>query len=352
MDRAIRRRLGAGAGLSRQPGRLIRALLALEMPALVAVATVLAIVFSQFIASAVSLVMTGTILPVVTVAAFIAPALVAPPISFLLVATIGHLRREVDDRQRAEEALRHAIELAESASRTKSWFLANTSHELRTPLNAVIGFSDMIKDGLEAGAPKEKLLEYAGHINDSGRHLLAVLNDILDLSKVEAGKLELYEEEVDVAAIVHSCVAPMRQRADRGNVALVIDVPPGLPMLWADPRKLKQVLLNLLSNAIKFTTPGGRVTTRVSQGPSGAISIAVADTGIGIAAKDIPIALAPFSQVDSAFNRKFEGTGLGLPLAKALVELHQGQFDLQSQPGVGTTIRIGFPAARTRRRAA
>jgi signal transduction histidine kinase len=250
------------------------------------------------------------------------------------------------------DALRRAIELAQAANQTKSRFLANTSHELRTPLNAVIGFSDMIREGVVAGMPDGKLLEYAGYINDSGRHLLAVLNDILDLSKVEAGKLELYEEEVDIAAILNVCLIPMRPNADRGQVILAAELPPGLPMLWADPRKLKQILLNLLSNAVKFTGPGGRVVTAVTQAPSGAISISVTDTGIGIAPTDVAAALAPFSQVDSALNRKFEGTGLGLPLAKALVEMHDGRFELHSEPGKGTTVRIGFPAARTRRRAA
>lgn len=340
------------AELSIECGRLIRALVALNGLALVALASVLAVVFAEFVSWAVSLIMTGAIPPVITVAAFVAPALVAPPVSFLLVAIIKHLRSEVNDRRRAEEALRFAIETAESASRTKSAFLANTSHELRTPLNAVIGFSDMIRDGLQSGTPQEKLMEFAGHINESGRHLLAVLNDILDLSKVEAGKLDLYEEEVDVATIVRSCVALMHERADRGQVTLAVEIAPGLPMLWADPRKLKQVLLNLLSNAIKFTRPGGRVATAAKLMGSGAISMAVIDSGIGIAIKDIALALAPFSQVDSALNRKFEGTGLGLPLAKALVELHQGRLEIKSEPGVGTVVQFTFPAARTRRRAA
>jgi signal transduction histidine kinase len=194
-------------------------------------------------------------------------------------------------------------------------------------------------------------LEYAGHINESGRHLLAVLNDILDFSKVEAGKMELYEEEVDLRALVESVLAPMRHRAEQGGVVLVSEFPVNPPQLWADPRKLKQILLNLLSNSVKFTASGGRVATKVRETPAG-IAISVADTGIGIAAQDIPVALAPFSQVDSALNRKFEGTGLGLPLAKALVELHQARFDLASEPGVGTTVEIRFPAARTRRRAA
>ncbi len=296
--------------------------------------------------------MTGTIPPVIVAAAFIAPALVAPPIALLLVAVIKHLKREVENRRRAEDALRTAIECADSANRTKSAFLANTSHELRTPLNAVIGFSDMIRDRLLAGTAPEKLLEYAGHINESGRHLLAVLNDILDLSKVEAGKLDLYEEEVDVGAAIHSSVTLLQERAERGEVSLVVETAPNLPALWADPRKLKQILLNLLSNAIKFTRPGGHVRIEAKLAAAGGLSLAVNDSGIGIAVKDIALALAPFSQVDSALNRKFEGTGLGLPLAKALVELHQGRFEIRSQPGAGTAVTVTFPPARMRRRAA
>jgi len=346
------RRPGKGPNPSAAPDRFMRALLAFELPALVGIVTVLAVVLAEIVSTAVSVAMIGTVPPVVTVAAFVAPAAVAPLVSLILIAVINNLRREVAERRSIEEALRVAIDSAEAANHTKSRFLANTSHELRTPLNAVIGFSDMIRDAIDAHAPPEKLLEYAGHINESGRHLLAVLNDILDLSKVEAGKLELYEEEVDVAAIIHSCIATLRQKADRGKVLLAVELAPNLPTLWADPRKLKQVFLNLLSNAIKFTAAGGRVATTAAVDAANAVSITVADTGIGIAPEDIPAALAPFSQVDSNLNRKFEGTGLGLPLAKALVELHQGAFDLKSEPGIGTAVRIAFPAARTRRHAA
>jgi len=346
------RRISAGAGISPEPGWLTRGLIALDRPGLIAAVSVVSIVFSEIIAGIVSLAMQGAIPAVVLVAAFVTPGIVAPLASMLLVAVIDHLKREVDDRKRAEDALRMAIEMAEQANRTKSTFLANTSHELRTPLNAVIGFSDMIRDGMGSGVSSDKLIEYATHINDSGRHLLAVLNDILDLSKVEAGKLDLFEEEINLGAIIRSSTALMRERADRGSVILAAEVPTTLPMLWADPRKLRQVLLNLLSNAIKFTAAGGQVTVEAVADSTGAVFISVADTGIGIAAKDIAVALAPFSQVDSALNRKFEGTGLGLPLAKALVELHQGRFELESEPGVGTTVTISFPAARARQRAA
>ncbi len=350
--RACLGRWGAGAGLSLGPGTFTGFLVRLDTPALVALVTAVSILSSELIASMVSYAVVGGVPRVVTIAAIVTPALVAPAASLFFASVIRHLRREAADRKRAEEALRVAIECADAANRTKSTFLAHTSHELRTPLNAVIGFSDMIRDAIGTGAGPEKLIEYAGHINESGRHLLAILNDILDLSKVEAGKLELYEEEIDPGAVVGSCVAMMQARAERGGLALAADVPAGLPRLLADERKLKQVVLNLLSNAVKFTPPGGRVTAAVHADKSGAVAITVADTGIGIADADIALALAPFSQIDSALNRKFEGTGLGLPLAKALAELHRGTFKIASAPGRGTRVTVSFPAGRSVRRAA
>lgn len=342
----------ARAGISIRPGSFTAFLVTLDTPALVALVTLVSIVSSEFIAAAVAYVVVGGVPQVVIIAAFVTPALVAPAASLLFASVIRHLRCEIAERRHAEEALRIAIASADAANRTKSTFLAHTSHELRTPLNAVIGFSDMIRDGIGGGASPEKLTEYAGHINESGRHLLAILNDILDLSKVEAGKLELYEEEIDPGAAVQACVAIMRARAERGGLTLAAEVPATVPMLLADERKVKQVVLNLLSNAIKFTRPGGRVVAGIRVEDSGAVAISVSDSGIGIADKDIAVAMAPFSQVDSALSRKFEGTGLGLPLAKALVELHQGTFKVESKPGTGTTITAVFPVRRSVRRAA
>jgi signal transduction histidine kinase len=349
---AYLRRWAAGAGLSAEPAEFEGFLLGLETPALVALVTVVSVLSSELIAAAVAYLAVGYVPHVVTIAAILTPALVAPAASLLFASVIRHLRREVADRKSAEEALRIAIESAESANKTKSTFLAHTSHELRTPLNAIIGFSDMIRDGIGTSAGPEKIIEYAGHINESGRHLLAILNDILDLSKVEAGKLELYEEELDIAVAVGACVAMMQARAERGGLSVALKIAERLPVLRADGRKVKQVLLNLLSNAVKFTRPGGRITVALETDGAGAVTMSVADTGIGIAGDQLATALAPFSQVDSALNRKFEGTGLGLPLAKALVELHQGKFQIESAPGRGTTVCIVFPAARSIRRAA
>ena len=254
--------------------------------------------------------------------------------------------RDISDGKRVEEAIFTAKEQAEAANRAKSEFLANMSHELRTPLNGIIGFSEIIRCGSLGPIGNDKYTEYAGDINAAGTHLLSVINDILDLSKIEAGTTELHEEEVDATDVLASCLALVKQRAHAAGVAIVCEAEPDLPSLHADERKVKQILINLLSNAVKFTPAGGQVSVRAWFRADGGFVFQIADTGIGIAVKDIPKALAPFRQVDSALNRKYEGTGLGLPLTKSLVELHGGSLDLQSEPGVGTTVTVRFPAWR------
>ena len=252
--------------------------------------------------------------------------------------------RELKER---ETALVLAKDQAEIANRAKSEFLANMSHELRTPLNTIIGFAQIIADETYGPLDHPQYREYVGDIVDSGNHLLAVINDILDLSKIEAGNAKLNEEEVDVTSIIVSCARLVEQRAREGGLELVTRLPDGpLLTLRADPKMLKQILINLLSNAVKFTPKGGRVEVTAEACPVEGYRLQVADTGIGIAADDMPRALAQFEQVDGQINRKYEGTGLGLPLSKALVELHGGTLELESQVDVGTTVMARFPADR------
>ena len=239
-----------------------------------------------------------------------------------------------------------AMREAQAANQAKSEFLALMSHELRTPLNAVLGFSEIISRETFGPLGSVKYGEYAQDIYDSGQHLLDLINDILDLSKVESGKDEIYEEDIRIDGLLGQLMSLVKGRAERGQVALEQDCPEDIQALYADRRKVKQILVNLLSNAIKFTPEGGRVTLRIWCRPESGHVFQIIDSGIGIALEDIPKALAPFRQVESELNRTVEGTGLGLPLSKALVELHSGSLDLQSEVGAGTTVTVRFPAER------
>jgi signal transduction histidine kinase len=227
------------------------------------------------------------------------------------------------------------------------------SHELRTPLNAIIGFSDIIKGELlgKIGVPAYQ--EYIGDIHQSACHLLQIINDILDIAKIEAGKAELREEEIDVKLTVESAMRLMRERAGNANLTLTTEVEEELPAFYADERLVKQILINLLSNAVKFTQPGGTVTVKSRREEDGSLLLAVCDTGIGIAEDDLARVMEPFGQADGALNRRFEGTGLGLPLVVRRVTLHGGRFQLESKVGVGTSAIMCFPGERlmTRRAA-
>ena len=256
------------------------------------------------------------------------------------------IRTDITEMKKREEELRKAKEAAELASRSKSEFLANMSHELRTPLNAIIGFSEIMQSEMFGSLGNAKYKDYAADINQSGKHLHAVINDILDLSKVEAGKLDLHEETVDLKTTIEGSMKVVKGRADHRHIAMSIRIAENLPQLYADARKVKQILINLLSNAIKFTPDGGQVTLSAGRDRDQGLEIAVADDGIGMASEDIAKAFKAFGQVDSALARKFKGTGLGLPLTKSLVELHGGSLRLESAPGAGTTVTVRFPPAR------
>ncbi len=284
------------------------------------------------------------------------------------------LEEEVEKRRAAQGALRHRVEeledirdrlerqgeqlaefardlgrardKADAANAAKSAFLATMSHELRTPLNAIIGFSELIRDELAGDIGDRKYCDYARDIHASGQHLLALINDILDVSKAEAGKLEINDETVDVAEAVRSCIRLCRARADSAGAKLVEDLPADLPQLRADRRRLKQILINLITNALKFTGGSGTVSIRGYIDDEGRMAIEVRDSGIGMTEREIDKALEPFGQVDTAINRRHPGTGLGLPLTKSMVEVHGGKLVIESKVGQGTMVRAVFPSER------
>ena len=245
--------------------------------------------------------------------------------------------------QDAADALSQAVRHAEIANRSKSEFLANMSHELRTPLNAIIGFSEVITNEL-MGPNHPAYKNYALDIHVSGKMLLNIINDILDLSKIEAGKQKLYIEPLSPVETVESCVKLVQPRANDAGIEIKLDLPKyQLSEVEADPTRLKQILLNLLSNAVKFTPKGGRVTIAIRQPTNQSTEFFVADTGIGMKPEEIPFVMQPFHQVESAYSRHNHGTGLGLPLACALAKLHGGKLTMQSEPNKGTTVMVTIP---------
>ena len=254
--------------------------------------------------------------------------------------------RDITDLKKAQVRLHHAKDEAEMANRTKSEFLANMSHELRTPLNAILGFSSSMQEQIFGPIENPKYEEYTDNIYESGEHLLELINEILDLSKIEAGVLELDEESTDLSKISESVIRLIRPRAENGRVKVLNKVNGQLPYLHGDERRIKQILFNLLSNAVKFSNPGDEVTLEAFIDDEDKMTAVVTDTGLGMNDKELEVALSPFGQVDGAMTRKHEGTGLGLPLTQALIELHGGAMTIETEKGKGTQVSIGFPKER------
>lgn len=254
---------------------------------------------------------------------------------------------DVTKRKRVEGTLLRAKEEAEYANRVKTQFLANMSHELRTPLNSVIGFSEVVLGDPDVALGKDKHREYLNDIRGSGLHLLSVINDILDVSMIEAGEMTLAEGKADVGKMIGSCVAMVAERVAKGELALSTEVADDMPALFCDETKVRQILLNLLSNAIKFTPPKGKITVEAKLDDQGEIVLKVGDTGIGIAAENIPKVLEPFTQVEDIMTRSHEGVGLGLSLSKQLAELHDGTLTIESEVDKRTTVTVRFPPERT-----
>ncbi|MDD3030122.1 MAG: ATP-binding protein [Alphaproteobacteria bacterium] len=257
---------------------------------------------------------------------------------------------DVTERRKAEMAAAHAKEEADFANRSKSEFLANMSHELRTPLNAIIGFAEIIKDQMFGNAGQPQYVEYAKDIYDSGQLLLSLINDILDMSKIEAGKRQLQETQLDIDQIATSVSRLVAARAKASKVHLNFHVPRNFPLLMGEEKAMKQILTNLMTNAVKFTNEGGSVTLSALIDENDRIMINVVDNGIGIAPENLALVMEPFGQIESALSRKHQGTGLGLPLTKALVELHGGTLELKSTVNAGTTVSLVFPPERTIKR--
>jgi signal transduction histidine kinase len=262
-----------------------------------------------------------------------------------LDAAQADLRAEVKKTEAALESAQAAQQRAELASRAKSEFLANMSHELRTPLNAIIGFADTMKMAL-LGPLDGHYRDYSNDISISGNHLLAIINDLLDLAKIEAGRDEISLGPCELDRLLLDCRRLIQGRADDAGLTLAIDNDPATPQnLHVDAIKTKQILINLLSNAVKYTPAGGTVTLSARDAGAGWVAISVADTGIGMSADDLKLAMQPFRQVDNSYTRKHQGTGLGLPLAKVLTERHGGTLDVVSAPKKGTVVTVRLPTA-------
>ncbi|MDA1100355.1 MAG: ATP-binding protein [Proteobacteria bacterium] len=269
-----------------------------------------------------------------------------------LAATFNHYHQETYVRRefRHNWILRVNLEKqeklalrAEEANRAKASFVAMMSHELRTPLNAIIGFSDNEMAPIFGPLGDDRYRDYLRHINTAGQHLLAVVNDILDVTNIEAGKFELEGEQINLQSLLPAAVDVVKDRADEAHLSLTCHIDEGLPTIMGSEVALRQVILNLLANAILFTPVDGSVDLYARCGDQDDVEVRISDTGVGMTAAEIELALQPFSQVDSTLGRRYEGTGLGLPLARQLVELHDGKLWIESEPGRGTDVIVRLP---------
>jgi signal transduction histidine kinase len=277
-------------------------------------------------------------------------ALIALPLVLYARLVIARLNRSKSHLDEMTRRLAVAAEQAHQANRAKSAFLANMSHELRTPLNAILGFSEVMKDQHLGPVHNARYLGYAADIHASGRYLLGIINDILDLSKIEAGKMSLENaEEFALASVIEASVGMVAALAEKFDVALTAEMPAAEIRLLAVERMVRQILINLVGNAIKFTQAGGTVRIGGAASPDGGYLVTVEDSGVGMREDEIAEALMPFHQIENRMSAKHTGTGLGLPLAKAMMELHGGALAIESRPGKGTCITLIFPAARIAR---
>jgi PAS domain S-box-containing protein len=258
---------------------------------------------------------------------------------------------DITEKRQSEEATRRALRETQEAARQKGAFLAAMSHELKTPLNAVIGFADLMRQELFGPIENDRYRTYVGDVHENGIRLLAMINSILDFSRIEGGLLDLDETNISVADALAAARDEMMSNG-RAMATIQLHVPADLPALRADPKRLHQILIHLLSNAAKFTSRNGRIDIIAKIIPGGGLSLIIRDTGIGMASSLIRGALEPFKQLDAGLERRFEGLGLGLPLANALMRLHRGSLAIHSEPGHGTTVNLDFPTERTVRLAA
>ncbi|MBT4687782.1 MAG: PAS domain S-box protein [Rhodospirillaceae bacterium] len=262
------------------------------------------------------------------------------------ISGVEGVTRDVSDRKKAEQTIEHALAEAQAANKSKSEFLANMSHELRTPLNAIIGFADVMKSEIFGPLGSNRYKSYMKDIQDSGQHLLAIINDILDLARVDSGHVELQESEIDLAELLELCRRMFTVQARNKNFEFTVQSMETPIRLLGDQRLLQQVIINLISNAVKFTPSGGSITVAAEKTEGNDLVIRIRDSGIGMSAEEMKTIFEPFRQVDSSLTRRYDGTGLGLSLSKGLTELHNGMIQFESALGEGTTVTVLLPANR------